>query len=247
MRNFNDSLRKLNEYFGADKLLYDITTSDADVWRQWLVNQKYIEVTISKVVKHAKHFLLMANRKGLVRENPFQHLKAGGEENESRKRFIEQQTIDRAIEVAPDTQWKLIIALARYGGLRCPSEVLALTWDDADWEAGKITVMSPKTKRQGKPYRVMPLFPELIPLLERAFEDAEEGTLYVIEKYRNGMQTWVPNLNAFSNEPGLSPGSGCSRACGLLAKQSLPTSTRCMSLRLGSATRRESPANTTYR
>ena len=184
VRNFNYSLQKLKDYFGADKLLYDITTGDADDWRQWLVNQKYSEATISKVVKHAKHFLLMANRKGLVRENPFQHLKAGGEENESRKRFIEQQTIDRAIEVAPDTQWKLIIALARYGGLRCPSEVLALTWDDVDWEAGKITVMSPKTKRQGKPYRVMPLFPELIPLLERAFEDAEEGTLYVIEKYR---------------------------------------------------------------
>ena len=82
------------------------------------------------------------------------------------------------------SQWKLIIALARYGGLRCPSEVLALTWADVDWEQGRITVTSAKTKKQGKAYRVIPLFPELRPLLEQAFEEAEEGALYVITKYR---------------------------------------------------------------
>ena len=104
--------------------------------------------------------------------------------HENRKRFIEQHIIDRAIEMAADTQWKLIIALARYGGLRCPSEVLALSWADVDWENWRITVTSPKTKKQGKAYRVVPLFPELRPLLERAFEEAEDGALYVITKYR---------------------------------------------------------------
>jgi len=184
VRNFNNSRQKLVDYFEAEKPLHDVTTGEADDWRQWLVNQKYSEATISKAVKHAKHFLLMAKRKGLVRSNPFHHLRAGGEENESRKRFIEQHTIDRAIECAPDIQWKLIIALARYGGLRCPSEVLALTWADVDWEQARITVPSPKTTKLGKAYRVTPLFPELRPLLERAFEEAEEGALYVITKYR---------------------------------------------------------------
>ncbi len=184
IRNFNNSRQKLVDHFGADKPLHDISTGDADDWRQRLVNQKYSDATISKAVKHAKHFLLMAKRKGSVQENPFQHLKAGGEENESRKRFIEQRTIDRVIEQAPDTQWKLIIALARYGGLRCPSEILALTWADVDWQAGKMTVTSPKTKKQGKPWRLVPLFPELRPLLEKTFDEAEDGTLHVITKYR---------------------------------------------------------------
>lgn len=184
VRNFKNSRQKLIDHFGASKPLHEITTGDADDWRQWLVNQSLSDATISKAVKHAKHFLLMAKRKGLVRSNPFHHLRAGGEENESRKRFIEQHIIDRAIESAPDTQWKLIIALARYGGLRCPSEVLALSWADVDWENGRITVTSPKTKKQGKAYRVVPLFPELRPLLERAFEEAEDGALYVITKYR---------------------------------------------------------------
>lgn len=189
VRNFHNSRRKLVEFFGAEKPLHEITAGDADDWRQWLVNQGLSAATISKAVKHAKHFLLMAKRKGLVRTNPFHHLRAGGEENEGRKRFIARAIIDRAIEAAPDIQWKLIIALARYGGLRCPSEILALTWGDVNWELGRITVASHKTKRLGKPFRVIPLFPELRPLLEQAFEEAEEGTLHVITKYRQ------PNAN----------------------------------------------------
>ena len=35
--------------------------------------------------------------------------------------------------------------LARYGGLRCPSEVVALTWADVDWERGRFLVKAPKT------------------------------------------------------------------------------------------------------
>lgn len=67
-------------------------------------------------------------------------------ENESRKRFIERATIDRAIEAALEIQWKLMIAPARDGGLRCPGEILALRWDDVDWGRGRLTVAAPKTK-----------------------------------------------------------------------------------------------------
>jgi len=183
VRNLKNSRQKLVDYFGEAKPLHEITKGDADDWRQWMVNQ-HSDSTVSKAVKHAKHFLELARRKALVRENPFHHLRAGGEHNEARKVFIDQATINRVIDHAPDTEWKLIIALARYGGLRCPSEILKLTWADIDWESGRMTVSSPKTKKQGKPFRVAPLFPELRPLLERAFDEAEEGALHVITRYR---------------------------------------------------------------
>ena len=205
VRNFKNSRQKLVDYFGADKRLHDITPGDADDWRQWLVNQKYSDSTISKAVKHAKQYLTIAKRKRLVQSNPFNHLKAGGEHNESRKRFIERKTIDCVIEQAPDIQWKLIIALARYGGLRCPSEVLALTWADVNWEAGKVTVTSPKTKRQGKAYRVIPLFPELRLLLEKAFDDAEPGTLYVITKYRDSNANLRTQFKRILKRAGVQP------------------------------------------
>ena len=38
------------------------------------------------------------------------------------------------------------MVLARYGGLRCPSEVLSLRWQDVDWEMQRVTAPSPKTE-----------------------------------------------------------------------------------------------------
>ena len=77
------------------------------------------------------------------------------------------------------------MALSRYGGLRCPSEVLSLRWQDIDWEYGKMRVTSPKTEHHpGKASRMVPLFPELRPYLEEAFDAAPEGTIYVVERYR---------------------------------------------------------------
>lgn len=55
-----------------------------------------------------------------------------------------KETIDAVIAKAPDAEWRLIIALTRYGGLRCPSEVLSLEWPHVDWERERMTVFSPK-------------------------------------------------------------------------------------------------------
>ena len=41
-------------------------------------------------------------------------------------------------------------AASRYGGLRCPSEHLALRWGDIDRERNRIRVTSPKSARHGK-------------------------------------------------------------------------------------------------
>jgi hypothetical protein len=69
----------------------------------------------------------------------------------------------------------MLVALARFGGLRIPSEAFSLTWGDVDWERNRLTIPSPKTRSHGKPHRVIPLFPLLRPHLEAAFEHAEEG------------------------------------------------------------------------
>ena len=42
--------------------------------------------------------------------------------------------------------------LSRYGGLRCPSENLALRWSDVDWERGRLRVPSPKTEHHPGPW-----------------------------------------------------------------------------------------------
>lgn len=71
---------------------------------------------------------------------------------------------------------------SRYGGLRCPSEVLSLRWQDVDWDAGRIVVQSPKTEHHvGKASRAIPLFAELRPILSEAFDLATDGAVYVVD------------------------------------------------------------------
>jgi len=81
------------------------------------------------------------------------------------------------------------IALARMGGLRCPSEGLRLKWSDVHWDMGQFFVRSPKTERyQGKEGRMVPIFCELKEELEALYfsEDSEQ-------------QEFVVNLPGYSN------------------------------------------------
>lgn len=84
------------------------------------------------------------------------------------------------LDACPNHHWRTIVALCRFGGLRCPSEALSLRWQDVDWEAGRIVVQSPKTEHDvGKANRTIPLFPELRPILAEAFDLAPDGGEYV--------------------------------------------------------------------
>ena len=89
--------------------------------------------------------------------------------------------------LSPDVEWRLIVALSRYCGLRCPSEHLSLKWGDIDWEHNRVTIPSPKTEHQADgESRVIPLFPELRPHLEALFFDEERvGTEHIITRYRD--------------------------------------------------------------
>ena len=55
------------------------------------------------------------------------------------------------------------------------SEVLAICWDDVDWEGQRIQVKASKTEHHvGKGYRFVPIFPELREYLEAALDELLE-------------------------------------------------------------------------
>ena len=62
-----------------------------------------------------------------------------------REFFVTREMASRVLEACPDAEWRLIFALSRFGGLRCPSETLALKWEHVDWARSRIHVQSPKT------------------------------------------------------------------------------------------------------
>jgi len=172
--------RNLIEFFGADKRLRNITTGDCDQFKAWLLTQKLAMATIAKRLSFARTFLHVARKHKLIDENPFSEVKMPNANVSLRQRFVDRETVQKLFDVANPT-WRTIIALARYGGLRCPSEVLSVEWRHIDWQRGRVTVPSPKTDRyDGKGSRTIPLFPELRTYLEEAFELAIPGQSHVV-------------------------------------------------------------------
>ncbi len=152
----------------------------------------------------AKQFFRAAVRRGLISSNPFEDLKASVKGNAKRLYFITREEAEKVLEACPDSQWRMIFALCRYGGLRCPSEVLSLTWQDIDWERSRFRVHSPKTEHiDGKESRMVPLFPELLPYLREVFEQAEERSEYVITRYRSSNVNLRTQLQRIIHKAGL--------------------------------------------
>jgi integrase len=203
---FRHTRRNLIDFFGPNKKLKDITPGDADEWRLYLHKQDLAENTIRRRCGIAKQYLNAAIRKGLVTKNPFSGLKAAVVANTKRMYFVSRTEAQRVLDACPDAEWRLIFALCRYGGLRCPSEHMKLTWNDINWERGRITIHSPKTEHHpGQASRQIPIFPELQPYLREVFEAAEPGTTYVINRNRSFNWNLRTRLYKIIRRAGLQP------------------------------------------
>jgi integrase len=136
--------------------------------------------------RRAKQFFRAVLRNRIIPENLFADAKPPSQVNEARKFFVTLEAASKVLDACPDTEWRLLFALSRFGGLRCPSEHFALTWADVDWERERFLVRSSKTEHhEGKAERWVPVFPELRPYLEAAFDQAEDGAVYVFPRRRD--------------------------------------------------------------
>lgn len=172
----------LIDFFGRDKPLRDVSPGDADRYKLHLIGKKLAPMTVRKRLQFATMIFRAAMRQRLIADNPFADVSVKAS-MPNRERFITADEAAKVLEACPNIDWRAIVVLARYGGLRCPSEVLSLRWQDIDWDAGRIVVTSPKTEHHpGKGTRTIPLFPELRPILAEAFELAPEGAVYVVDE-----------------------------------------------------------------
>ena len=157
------------------------TAFDAEEYRRYLLDQGLAENTIRRRCKRIKQFFTAAQKKRLISENPFVDIPTNSVSNSKRQQFINREDIQKVIDACPNNEWKLIFALARYGGLRIPSELHGLTWDDILWDKRRFIIHSPKTEHiGGRGARICPLFPELEPYLMEAFQQASSGQKKVI-------------------------------------------------------------------
>ena len=156
----------------------------------------------------ARQFFNAALDDELITKNPFKskEIKVTVQGNKEREYFLTRQDADKILDACPDAQWRLIFALARYGGLRTPSETLLLRWEDVNWDTLRMIVHSPKTAHhEGRAFCVVPIFPGLYPHLLAAYEEAKQGTQYVITRYREPGLNLRTKLIRILTKAGLTP------------------------------------------
>ena len=128
LKNYNSTKRDLLDFFGQERLLTRLPRAIATNGGRIRWAKGLATATIGRTVKRARQFFRAAVRKKLIAESPMQDVKAAPQENKSREYFVTVEETEKIIAACPDAEWRLIVALARYGGLRTPSETFALTW-----------------------------------------------------------------------------------------------------------------------
>ena len=192
----------LLEFFTPDRDIRDISEGDASDFYDWLLaqggrpvkrcgNQTVVrarkplaESTVRKRCSIASKLFRYAEAKRWIEDDPFQEINRGNmaaTDNE----FINAADAGRVLTQLPEGEWQLLFGLARWAGLRIGSEPRQLKWEHIDFDQQRILIHAPKTKRYAdKATRLIPLFPELVPLLQACRSSAVKGDEYVLPMLR---------------------------------------------------------------
>lgn len=196
----------LRQHLGDNKPLRSITKAEARGWRDAVAKlpgrngEPLGENTVRKYVSKVRTLINAAIADELIDRNPFEGLPASTVEVRERQYFVTREEAAQVLGACPSLEWRLIFALCRFGGLRCPSELLVLRWGDVLWDRSRFVVDSPKTG-----LRVVPLFGELRPYLEQAFDQAEPGAEFVIGRTRDSSTNLRTTMMKIVRRAGLTP------------------------------------------
>ena len=203
---WEDVERKMKVFFRGVNI-GDVTVQQAKNFRVHLDTvYKLKENTIRRHIAIARQFFNAAIDAEVITKNPFRGQPVSLRINKARFFYVTPEMAQKVLDACPDAHWRLIFGLARFGGLRCPSEVLRLKWEDIDFEHDRFTVHATKTEHHANEgIRTVPMFPELKPLFQDAFDEAKEGTVYCLERYRGQWSNVGTHMRRIIKRAGFEP------------------------------------------
>jgi integrase len=166
------------------------------------LSARYASTHAKKIVERISAVFQSAVDAGQISENPFKGVGVkGAKHKEESKFYLEKSIADKVLEKCQIPELRVLFALARYGGLRTPTEPISLTWTNVDFTKQRMTFTDSKKKKP----RTTPLFleveTELLALRKLAPLDQE----FVIDRARaSAATTWRKWLLDAILEAGLS-------------------------------------------
>lgn len=205
---WRQSRRLALEYFAADTALRAISEGQAIEFRSYLQTRNRIrngskalsETTIRRRCKCLSQFFAHAVSLGLIERNPWSTKKIPKSAPQAAQKFyVSDELADRICDKLPNLQWQALFVLARYAGLRIPSEAAGLQWSDVHWDRNRMIIRSPKTERfEHLATREVPLFPRVYAILRELSEESDKGETFVLPmlRHRSGASLRKPLFRA---------------------------------------------------
>ena len=109
----------LSQFFGKNKKIAAIEKSDCERLRTVLLKTR-LPSTVWRGIKYFRTIFKFAVEAEWISKNPFAGIKGSVEVNLERQIYVDRKTIYRVMEHCRDDYDRLLLALARFGGLRIP-------------------------------------------------------------------------------------------------------------------------------
>jgi integrase len=175
--------RIFHETFSETESIGAITEARLKGWKTAML-EEYAESSVSTYLTVTRMVFEWAKGKKWLEDNPMKDVPLGNPVNRENDHTMTMEEYAKLLEASPNQEWRTIIALARIGGLRCPSELQRLRWTDVNWSGNRFTVYPPKTERyEIHRVRIVPLFSELREELQKHFDDSVDNE-FVIQHYQ---------------------------------------------------------------
>jgi integrase len=208
LNKWKDVQNKINAFF-KDDLLGKVTVQQAINFQIYLKSIVGLnDCSVRRTIGFTRQFFNAAINDEIISKNPFKGKQTPVNVVPDDSKFVEvtREMAQQVLDACPDAEYRLLFGLARYGGLRCPSEALALKWTDIDWHKKRFTVHSPKTERYAnKGQRIVPIFPELAPLFKAAKQEASPDAVYCINFCRKPKSDLNLYMQRVMERAGLKP------------------------------------------
>jgi|GEM_PF-654175 len=170
-----ETARDLQAFFGVGRSVRLITKDQASQWQETRMLAGLSQATIRTECGNAKQFFNDAVARGLIESNPFAHLKSGSLAS-AVDAYASADDCHKIIAALPDAKYRLLFGLARWAGLRIPSESRVVTSADVNLADGLMSIRISKTEAHvGKHFRQVPICDHLRGLLQERMGQCQPG------------------------------------------------------------------------
>ena len=172
--------KELEKFFGGDREMASVTEADAEDCARWFRSKGHSKSHSGKQVQSTKQLFTAALRARVIYSNPFHDgIDYSQPIDHSRKAYVSEEVIDRLIAAA-EPHLAAVIATARYAGVRVPSEIVKMKWEDLGWDTGLACIHDEKRKRD----RVLPFFKKWRATMDQWKKSEDSPSEFVFNRAR---------------------------------------------------------------